>query len=296
MANSAFDFDFANIVNRNLFYIDKTEYLWNLINSGGTCFFMSRPRRFGKSLTVSTLKYIFEGRKELFKGLAFYGKPYDWKKHPVIHLDMTECGSDSADKLERYLHDSLQSIARRNNLVISGDSISVQFRNLIEDLASSGNQVVILLDEYDKPILNNISKPNLPEIFNVLKSFYATIKKCNPYERFVFITGVSKFSHVSIFSDLNNLKDISMDPDYATMLGFTQEELEENFGELIEKYANEQGMTRDEMVAEIRHWYNGYRFHPKAETVYNPVSATSFFEHGEFLNFWIKTGLSGFLM
>ncbi|MCQ2380671.1 MAG: AAA family ATPase, partial [Victivallaceae bacterium] len=232
MYKPTFDYDFANIVNKNLFYIDKTEYLWSLIDSGYSCFFMSRPRRFGKSLTVSTLKCIFEGRKELFKGLAIYDKPYDWKKYPVIHIDNGNCKVKSAEELDDYLHALIENIAMANGLELRGKTLSTDFQFLIEDMSKKA-PVVILVDEYDKPILNNITNPAKQEILDVLQGFYSTIKTCASKIRFVFITGVSKFSHVSIFSDLNNLEDISMDPDYATMLGFTQEELEENFGELI---------------------------------------------------------------
>ncbi|MCQ2380352.1 MAG: ATP-binding protein [Victivallaceae bacterium] len=276
-------------------YIDKTEYLWKLIRLDGGTYFLSRPRRFGKSLTVSTLKTIFQGKKELFKGLAIYDKPYDWKEYPIIHIDNGNSKVKSAEELYDYLHALIGNIAIANGLELRGKTLSTDFQFLIEDM-SRKVPVVVLVDEYDKPILKNITNPARREILDVLQGFYSTIKTCASKIRFTFITGVSKFSHVSIFSDLNNLEDISMDSDYATMLGFTQEELEENFGELIEKYAKEQGMTRDEMVAKIRHWYNGYRFEENAPTVYNPVSATSFFKHGKFLNFWIKTGLSGFLM
>ncbi|MCQ2379996.1 MAG: ATP-binding protein [Victivallaceae bacterium] len=289
--------DFAHIIEWKLFYIDKTEYLWNLINSGGICYFLSRPRRFGKSLTVSTLKAIFQGKKELFKGLGIYDKPYDWKSYSVIHLSLGNYNvvKNALSEFPEYLMSCLRHAAGEHQVVLHEKTPGACFKELISALGKKSD-VVILVEEYDKPILNNITNPDLPEIMSILRGFYSSIKDCDQYERFVFITGVSKFSHVSIFSDLNNLKDISMDWNYATMLGFTQEELEDNFGELIGKYASERGMTRDEMVAEIRYWYNGYRFEENAPTVYNPVSATSFFEHGKFLNFWIKTGLSGFLM
>ena len=189
----------------------------------------------------------------------------------------------------------LRDVAAQYDIVMQEHTPGDCFKELIRKLSRSG-PVVILVDEYDKPILDNITNPDLPQIMRILKGFYSTIKDCNAQERFVFITGVSKFSHVSIFSDLNNLKDLSMNRDYAAMLGFTQAELETHFGELLVQYAAEKELSVPELTAKIREWYNGYRFHPKAETVYNPVSAGSFFEHGEFLNYWIKTGVSGFLM
>ncbi|MCQ2380492.1 MAG: AAA family ATPase, partial [Victivallaceae bacterium] len=290
-------YTFADLIEGEFLYIDKTEYLWRLVSPRKGIYFLSRPRRFGKSLTISTLKAIFQGKKELFNGLAIYDKPYDWKKYPVIHLSFGNYNvkKNALDEFPEYLMSRLRLIAKEHKVALHENTPGNCFTELICALGET-SQVVILVDEYDKPILNNITNPDLPEIMSILRGFYSSIKDCDQYERFVFITGVSKFSHVSIFSDLNNLKDVSMDPDYATMLGFTQEELEENFGELIKKYAKEKGMTRDELVAEIKHWYNGYRFEENAHTVYNPVSATSFFEYGKFLNYWIKTGLSDFLM
>ena len=287
-------YNFEKLRQEGYLYVDKTEYIWNLINPAGESYFLSRPRRFGKSLTVSTLKAIFEGKKELFKGLAIYDKPYDWKPYPVIHLDFANCDIRTADELIKYLTWQLENIADSFHLQLRGEQLSVRFENLINDIAANGN-VVIFVDEYDKPILNNIADQGVGEILNVLKGFYSNIKKTESKLRFVFVTGVSKFCHVSLFSDMNNLTDITMDARYATMFGYTQEELEANFGDRISALAGEQDI--DSYKAKIKEWYNGYRFHKNAKTVYNPVSLAYFFENGgEFNNYWFSTGTPAFLL
>ncbi|MBQ7402770.1 MAG: AAA family ATPase, partial [Lentisphaeria bacterium] len=255
------------------------EYIWQLIRPSSAGYFLSRPRRFGKSLTVSTLKAVFEGKKELFKGLAIYDKPYDWKQYPVIHLDMANCDIHSESDLRDYLVRLLERLAQfhKVDVKIQRNLLSSSFSDLIEDVAKQG-QVVILLDEYDKPILENISNPDAGIIRDTLADFYSAIKKEADCERFVFITGVSKFCHVSLFSKLNNLTDISMDARYAAMFGYTQEELEANFGDRISALAGEQDV--DAFKEKIKKWYNGYRFEEKAKTVYNPVSLAQFFESG----------------
>ena len=289
-------YSFEKLRQEGYLYVDKTEYIWNLINPAGNSYFLSRPRRFGKSLTVSTLKAIFEGKKELFQGLAIYDKQYDWKKYPVIHLDMANCDVHSEDDLRDYLVRMMKRLAQHHNVnvKIQRNLLASSFADLIEEIAKQGD-VVILLDEYDKPILENLSNPNIDIIRNVLADFYSSIKKEADCERFVFITGVSKFCHVSLFSKLNNLTDITMDARYATMFGYTQDELEANFGDRIAALSVN---TEIEVYkTEIKNWYNGYRFHKNAKTVYNPVSLAYFFENGgEFNNYWFSTGTPSFLM
>ena len=289
-------YSFEKLIKEGYLYIDKTEYIWNLINPAGGSFFLSRPRRFGKSLTVSTLKAIFEGRKELFKGLAIYDKPYDWKVYPVIHLSFGDYNvvSDALKELPGYLMTKIRKLAQENGVQVSGNTPGLCFGDLIDRLSSEEN-VVILVDEYDKPILDNISNPDISEIQKCLKGFYSVLKDRNDKERFLFVTGVSKFSHVSLFSDLNNLTDITMDARYATMFGYTQEELEANFGDRIEAVAGERDIN--DFKAKIKEWYNGYRFHRNAKTVYNPVSFAKFLESGgEFNNYWFSTGTPSFLL
>ena len=289
-------YNFEKLRQEGYLYVDKTEYIWNLINPVGESYFLSRPRRFGKSLTVSTLKALFEGKKELFKGLALYDKPYDWKIHPVIHLSFGDYNvtSNAMKELPDYLTEKVKRIAAEYDIGVSGSTPALCFGDLIDQLAKE-NKVVILVDEYDKPILDNITNPQIVDIQKCLKGFYSVLKDRNDKERFLFVTGVSKFSHVSLFSDLNNLTDITMDARYATMFGYTQEELEANFGDRIKSVAGEQDI--ESFKAKIKEWYNGYRFHKNAKTVYNPVSFAKFLESGgEFKNYWFSTGTPSFLL
>ena len=293
---TSYVYSFEEIIQGNFLYVDKTEYIWQLIFSSSAGYFLSRPRRFGKSLTVSTLKAVFEGKKELFKGLALYDKPYEWKVHPVIHMSFGDYNvtSDAMKELPDYLTAKVKRIAAEYGIEVSGSTPALCFGDLIDQLARK-NKVVILVDEYDKPILDNISNPEISNIQKCLKGFYSVLKDRNDKERFLFVTGVSKFSHVSLFSDLNNLTDITMDARYATMFGYTQEELEANFGDRIEAVAGSRDIN--DFKAKIKEWYNGYRFHRNAKTVYNPVSFAKFLESGgEFNNYWFSTGTPSFLL
>ena len=291
---TSYVYNFEELIRGNFLYVDKTEYIWQLIRPSSAGYFLSRPRRFGKSLTLSTLKAVFEGKKELFKGLAIYDKPYDWKPYPVIHLDFANCDIKTADELVGYLNGQLANIADLFHLKLRGEQLSGRFENLINDIAGQ-DSVAVFVDEYDKPILNNISCAGVNDILNVLKGFYSNIKKTESKLRFVFVTGVSKFCHVSLFSDLNNLTDISMDARYAEMFGYTQDELEAYFGGRITALAGKQ--NEDAYKAKIKAWYNGYRFEENAKTVYNPVSIAQFFENGgKFNNYWFSTGTPSFLM
>ena len=224
-------YSFEKLRKAGYLYVDKTEFIWKLINPAGESYLLSRPRRFGKSLTLSTLKAVFEGKKELFQGLAIYDKPYDWKKYPVIHLDMNGRDFSTLEKMEERFQQMLLEQASINNVALQVSSSDTMFHSLIKTLYDRDGDVVILLDEYDKPVLNNITCDNRSDFLGALKTFYSVIKEKNSMLQFVFITGVSKFCHVSLFSDLNNLTDITMDARYATMFGYTQEELEENFSD-----------------------------------------------------------------
>ena len=295
---TSYVFSFEELIRGNFLYIDKTEYIWNLIRPGSAGYFLSRPRRFGKSLTLSTLKAVFEGKKELFKGLALYDKPYDWKPHPIIHLSFGDYNiiSNAKDELPDYLMTKVRKIAQEYSIPLPDDTPANCFSSLIDKLSEKG-RVVILMDEYDKPILDNLTSPDVKELLKILKGFYSVLKDRNEKERFLFVTGVSKFCHVSLFSDLNNLTDITMDARYATMLGYTQEEFESNFKERIEAVEKKQNLNHADCLAEIRNWYDGFRFHAGSESVYNPVSLAKFFESGgEFSNYWFETGTPRFLV
>ena len=289
-------YTFEDIVKDDFLYVDKTEFIWNLIRQGKAMYFLSRPRRFGKSLTVSTLKAVFQGKKELFKGLAIYDKPYDWKQYPVIHLDMNGLDFSSVEELESSLCDLVTEAAASHELRLESANAASMFRALINQLAEQ-EQVVILVDEYDKPILNNLGKPHAQKILDKLKTFYSVIKAFESKERFVFVTGVSKFCHVSLFSDLNNLTDITMNRDYATMFGYTQGEFETYFADRIDTACKQLNMSREELLPEIKAWYDGFRFEEESETVYNPVSLAQFFTNScKFNNYWFSTGTPSFLV
>ena len=295
---TSYVYTFDELIQGNFLYVDKTEYFWQLIQPSSAGYFLSRPRRFGKSLTLSTLKAVFEGKKELFKGLALYDKPYDWKPYPIIHLDMANCDVHSEEDLRDYLVRMMTRLAKQHNVSvdIQRTQLSSSFSELIEEIAKD-TPAVILLDEYDKPILENISNPNVLTIRDTLADFYSSIKKEIDYERFVFITGVTKFCHVSLFSKLNNLTDITMDYDYASMLGYTQEELETYFADRIELASKQLNMPKDRLLPKIKAWYDGYRFHEDDPSVYNPVSLAEFFTRRfEFNNYWFATGTPSFLL
>ena len=290
-------YSFEDLIQGDFLYVDKTEYIWQLIRPAKEMYFLSRPRRFGKSLTLSTLKSVFEGKKELFKGLAIYDKPYSWEKHPIIHLDMNGRDFGTLEKMEDSFRHILMEQAEMNGVVLSDAASSTMFHKLIQMLHDRDGDVVVLLDEYDKPILNNIAKENVSDFLAALKVFYSVIKEKSGMLRLAFITGVSKFCHVSLFSDLNNLTDITMDARFATMLGYTQEEFEANFREQIKATEKKRSLDHAELLKQIKDWYDGFRFHAASPSVYNPVSLAKFFEHGgEFNNYWFETGTPTFLL
>ena len=293
---TSFVYTFEELRNGDFLYVDKTESIWRLIQSTKEGYFLSRPRRFGKSLMISTLKAIFEGRRELFDGLAISKKEYDWKPYPVIHLDMGNCSAKTPKALEGFIEDRLCDIAAEHGVTLRGQSNATRFESLISALGKQ-EKVVILIDEYDKPILNNVTNPEADAILSVLKGFYSTVKTCEDLERFVFITGVTKFCHVSLFSDLNNLTDITMRSDYATMFGYTQSELEHYFSDRIKATARAQKISEEELKRKLKTGYDGYCFEETSETVYNPVSIAKFFENdGKLDNYWFATGTPSFLM
>ena len=287
--SDSFTFDY--VIENNCLYVDKTTYLYKLVSSPKKLYFFSRPRRFGKSLTLSTLKAIFQGKKELFKDLFIYDQPYEWKSYPIIHLDMGSNNAHSPEKLEKFLLDSIKDVASEYDITLTREYASDAFIELIKKLYKRNGSVVVLIDEYDKPILGNLENENIESLQRLMKGFYGVIKTCEPYERFAFITGVGKFFKVSIFSELNNLNDISMSKDYATMCGYTEKELEENFHGRLADLAAKNGFEYEEFRQEIKKWYDGYRFYDDSETVYNPVSLALFIEgYGKFSNYWFTTG------
>ena len=292
-------YSFSELRNGGFTYVDKTEQLW-LMASGetGKQYFMARPRRFGKSLAVSTLKCLFEGRRDLFQGLAIEPK-WDWTKTwPVLHLDMGSVQAPTVSAFEETLVEHLRRHAAEFAVVLPDVDIpSVLFTALIDGLASKSpdRRMVLLVDEYDKPILGHLMKPDVTEFRDALKAFYSVIKTLEEKQRFTFVTGVSKFSKVSIFSDLNNLNDWSMDAPVATLFGYTHDEVKAYFPERIHALAEANGLTDDEAFNHIVAWYDGYKFEEKAEPVINPVSLGQCLQKSKFANYWTKTAVPTFL-
>ncbi|PIE79390.1 MAG: AAA family ATPase [Candidatus Delongbacteria bacterium] len=279
----------------NYIYVDKTEVIHKLITTG-KYYFLSRPRRFGKSLLVNTIEEIFRGNKDLFKETWIYDKWNFEEKSPVIKIDFSRLSYHSSN-LKDVLSEELDTIAKSNNIVFEEDKVySDKFKQLIQELGKE-NPVVILIDEYDKPIIDYIEtskKEKAEENREILKGFYSVIKGSDRYIKLLFITGISKFSKVSLFSELNNLTDITINRKYATITGYTEKEIADNYGEYLESIKKDFGFDRKGIMDAIRLWYNGYSW--DAETfVYNPYSVINFFEAREFKNFWFRSGTPTFL-
>ena len=289
---------FATLIECGYAYVDKTAYLHRLVSGAdGRQFFLARPRRFGKSLTLSTLQAIFEARRELFKGLAIDKSDYGWQKYPVIRLDMSTAQAETLADFRLQANEQIRMAAERINLAIEyTESPSVNFSRLVMEAAKCSGKVVLLIDEYDKPLLGHLCRPTVEAFRAELKAFYSVIKASESLLRFSFITGVSKFSKVSIFSDLNNLVDLTMSAEYATMLGYTHEEVLSNFGEKIEALGAANGMTSEEAFQQIVRMYDGYRFHYAAKLVINPVSLGRCLASCEFNSWWYETGTPTFLV
>jgi len=286
----------ANILQQNYLYVDKTEYVHRLVSTNSR-YFLSRPRRFGKSLLVDTLKQVFLGNKELFSGL-WIGQEgrYDWKSYPVIHLDFSEMDWSSVDALTASLKALLEDIAKSYGVAVDPGVPVTFFSRLVRALAER-ERVVILVDEYDAPILKNITNLECAlAMRDFLSNFYTTVKALDAHLRFVFLTGVSKFSKASVFSGMNNLRDISFSDDFAALCGYTQQELEFCFSGHIEAQAALMQQSRTELLESLRFWYNGYRFSPAPVTVYNPFSILLFFTEKRFDNYWFSTGTPTFLI
>ncbi|MCP4133815.1 MAG: AAA family ATPase [bacterium] len=289
---------FEEVINGNFLYIDKTQFIYNIIRLKGY-YFLSRPRRFGKSLLISTLESLFSGKKELFKGLKIEQSSYDWQEYPVIRIDFSTLLNKKPEELQKGIIRKLVEIGKCYSIDIIQDiPLPEIFLNLLKSLHQNTNrQVVVLIDEYDKPLIDNITNPQIAqENRDILKSFYGILKPADPYLRFVLLTGVTKFSKVSVFSDLNNLNDISISTEYADLLGCTQEELDLYFTDHIKQLTDATGEDEKRIKNRILKWYNGYRFSIKELTVYNPFSLLLLFKHNQFRNYWFETATPTFLI
>ena len=292
-------YSFERIREGGFVYVDKTAILKKIADGSiGTQFFVARPRRFGKSLAISTLQCLFEGRRELFKGLAIEPE-WDWSKtYPVLKLDMGSAQADTVPEFKKRIREILSNECARNGIPYRDDeNPATAFERTINDLAAkAAGRIVLLVDEYDKPLLGHLGTSDVNEFRDALKAFYSVIKTNEGMQRFAFITGVSKFSKVSIFSDLNNLNEFSMDARVATLFGYTHEEVRANFPESLAALGEKCGLDADATFARLVKWYDGYRFHQGATPVFNPVSVGKCLSSRQFDPYWFETGTPSFLL
>lgn len=289
--------DFDKIINEGYTYVDKTELIYKLVHEG-SYYFLSRPRRFGKSLLMSTLAAYFSGKRELFKNLAIEKLEEDWTAYPVLHLDLNTGKYNSKDSLTHALDDFLSRLEANYGTFHSEKTLELRFMGIIERIYhKTGKPVVILVDEYDKPLLQSINNKELQDDFRAtLKAFYSVLKTQDRYIRFALLTGVTKFGKVSVFSDLNNLTDISMDESYDTLCGITEEEMHRYFEESIQKLAERYKISYEETCARLKKRYDGYHFVEYSTGVYNPFSLLSTFRASKFGSYWFETGTPTFLV
>ncbi|MCM1490937.1 MAG: ATP-binding protein [Muribaculum sp.] len=289
--------DFSEIINKGSIYIDKTKHIKLLLNDG-KYFFLSRPRRFGKSLFLSTLQAYFEGRRELFKGLDIDSKEVDWTPRPVIKLSLNTIDPRSEDSLTNYLGSIFREYENIYNIPDNDDEISRRFEVIINTaFKQTGRKVAILIDEYDAPLLNTLENDTLNNSYrNTLRSVFSVLKNADACIEFAFITGVSRFSHTSLFSGANNLKDISLENKYAAICGITEEELKTNLMPGIHDFAESIGVSDEEMFAMLKDNYDGYHFSKKSPDIYNPFSLLNSLQSQELNNYWFQSGTPSYLI
>jgi hypothetical protein len=288
---------FAKIREENFLYIDKTKDVYQLAKDGGY-YFLSRPRRFGKSLLVTTLEAYFQGRKELFEGLALGELETEWRQYPVLHIDLNAAKYTTPQALLSILDGHLRQFEKSYGKVPEEDAVSERFKGVIQRAyEQTGQQVVILVDEYDKPLLEAIGNPELQNDYRTtLKSVYGVCKTMDSYIRLAFFTGVTKFSKVSVFSDLNNLKDISLDDRYAEICGITEKEILDNLDVQIGKMAESNEMSKDECYEKLKKQYDGYHFSKRGVGIYNPFSLLNALDSQDFGDYWFASGTPTFLV
>ena len=283
--------NFEDIRRNDYVYIDKTRHIHQLISTG-KYYFLSRPRRFGKSLLVSTLEAYFKGKTELFKGLAIENLEKEWIEHPVLHLDLGGISYDSKEVLDKVINDNLSRWEAEFDEPPTSDVPGLRFRKVIEAaFRKTGQKVVILIDEYDKPIVDNIGKSELLESYKyTLQGFYSVMKVMDGHIRFGFLTGVSKIGKISVFSGLNNLKDISATNEYTDICGISEAELHNYFDKSVEQLGQANGLSKEECYLKLKDMYDGYHFTHNSVGVYNPFSLLNAFSDKEFREYWFATG------
>lgn len=289
---------FSEIRTNDNLYIDKTAYIYRMANSDGKYFFLSRPRRFGKSLLVSTLLSYFEGRKELFKGLAIDNLENEWAEYPVLHFDLSGGKHQEEDQLNRYLDFILKDNERRFGVECDAVDANVRLANLIASVyKKTGKQVVVLIDEYDAPLLDVVHQDErLESLRHLMRNFYSPLKQCEPMLRFVFLTGITKFSQLSIFSELNNITNISMDEAYAGICGITKEELLTQMSDDIDRLAEKLSITREVAIQQMKDNYDGYHFTYPSPDIFNPYSLLNCFSKEKIGAYWFGSGTPTFLI
>lgn len=289
---------FSEIRTNDNLYIDKTAYIYRMANSDGKYFFLSRPRRFGKSLLVSTLLSYFEGRKELFKGLAIDNLENEWAEYPVLHFDLSGGKHQEEDQLNRYLDFILKDNERRFGVECDAVDANVRLANLIASVyKKTGKQVVVLIDEYDAPLLDVVHQDErLESLRHLMRNFYSPLKQCEPMLRFVFLTGITKFSQLSIFSELNNITNISMDEAYAGICGITKEELLTQMSDDIDRLAEKLSITREVAIQQLKDNYDGYHFTYPSPDIFNPYSLLNCFSKEKIGAYWFASGTPTFLI
>ena len=289
---------FADIRNENYLYIDKTGYVYRMTHSGARYIFLSRPRRFGKSLLVSTLHSYFDGRRELFKGLAIEALEKDWTVHPVLHFDMSMAKHMEKEQLESMLNLQLLKYENIYGKVEAETGLNDRLAGIIQRACTqTGQKVVVLIDEYDAPLLDVVHEDTtLPVLRNVMRNFYSPLKACDPYLRFVFMTGITKFSQLSIFSELNNLENISMLEQYAAVCGITEEEILTHMRPDLDVLAQRLGLSREDTFARLKAKYDGYHFTWPSPDIYNPFSLLRAFANAKLDSYWFGSGTPTYLI
>ena len=289
--------DFEDLQRNGYAYVDKTNFVYKLADEG-KYYFLSRPRRFGKSLFLSTLEAYFQGKKELFEGLAIYDLETEWKKYPIFHIDLNTANFREKDSLYTVLNDYLTTWESKYGTRESEATLALRFKGVIARAAEKeGCGVVILIDEYDKPILQTLRDPELQAEHRAqLKAFYSVLKTQDRYIKFAFLTGVTKFGKVSVFSDLNNLTDISMDHRYISICGMTEKELLTNFKEGINELASANEDNETETIDKLRMRYSGYHFEENSEEIYNPFSVLNTLANSRYDDYWFKADTHPFLI
>lgn len=289
---------FERIRKEDKLYIDKTEYIYRMAHTSGTYFFVGRPRRFGKSLLVTTLQSYFEGKKDLFKGLAIEALEREWTEYPVLHFDLSGGKHMEKEQLDRYLAFILQAEEKKWGVEHPQVDANNRLTELIDTVyQKTGKQVVVLIDEYDAPMLDVVhEKEQLDVLRNTMRNFYSPLKYSEAKLRFVFLTGITKFSQVSIFSELNNITNISMNDEYAGICGITKEELLGQMSEDIDMLAEAQELTREQTIAKLKEHYDGYHFSNKSPDVFNPYSLFNCFSEQKFGKYWFSSGTPTYLI